>query len=344
MESKKINRILIVVSVVLTVAFGGCLFFSLRNPRFNFVNTISSISSFFVAILTIIYVYTTSKQMDFMKQQLAQMQQDQRTREQPILDLEPVEFKIERPKFYYSPPIDEYSYLARHFFSVRINNVSNYPAVFVDISAQLVISENECELCLDTTSRRINIISSNSISKEIKVMFAHDSQHKMMSALRSDLTSNLPKLKISILYKSLSGANYLLTHTYWIDIAEDDEQSFEILKSWHTALVSAPIEEKEMLEQLKKILDEETQNSLFYIAREAFDKKLIGADALRLHMVEIPQAFSLKTISDDEFNLEIESHQYGHYVGSRINGCDILPSEEPSVAANKNMMNDRLSS
>ena len=68
MGARKINKILIAVSIVLGITFVGCLVFSICTPFFSFIDTLSAISSFFVAVLTIIYVYTTSKQMDFMKQ------------------------------------------------------------------------------------------------------------------------------------------------------------------------------------------------------------------------------------------------------------------------------------
>ena len=70
MESKKINKILVAVSIVLIVAFVVCALYAFFVPFTSFTEIISAISSFFVAGLTIIYVYTTSKQMDFMKQQL----------------------------------------------------------------------------------------------------------------------------------------------------------------------------------------------------------------------------------------------------------------------------------
>jgi hypothetical protein len=321
MESKKINKILLFVSIVLIVAFIGCLAYSLYNPKFSFIETISSISSFFIACLTVIYVYTTSNQMDLMKQQLKQMQQEQQLSEQPILDLESTKFEIERPRFYYTPPMDEYSYLSRYLFFVQINNISNYPAVFVDVNAQLIIEENGHEMYLDATSRRVNAVAANSASEPIDIMFAGDGKNKIMSALRSFSTSGLPKLRISICYKSLSGANYMLAHTYWLDIANDNEEYSKILKNWHTTLVSAPVEEKEVLDVLKKTPKGKERNRVFDLSKELFDKKLEGDKVLPINMIEIPQNFSLKAISDDEFNNEIKHHQYGHYVGKHAGEC-----------------------
>lgn len=331
MGSKKINMILVIVSIILAAVFIGCLIYSLCNSRFSFVDTVSAMSSFFVAVLTIIYVYTTSKQMDFMKLQLEQMQQDQRLSEQPILDLVSTKFEIERPRFYYTPPEDEYSYQSRYLFFVRIHNVSNYSAMFVDISAQLLVEENERQLVLDTTSKRINVIAADSISEQINIVFAGDSKSKVMLALRSCSTSILPKLRITVYYKSLSGANYMLEHTYLLDIIQDNRELESVLKNWHTTLVAAPIEEKETLEILKRISAEKEWKKVFTLSKELFDKKLEGGSTLPIGMIEIPQKFSLRSISDDEFNSEIEHHQYGRYVGAHADGCQLAKDCETTT-------------
>lgn len=318
MGSKRINKILVAVAIVLGLAFIGCFFYSLCNPFFSFINTLSSISSFFVAVLTVIYVYTTSKQMDFMKQQLEQMQKDQRMTEQPILDLTELKFEIERPRFYYTPPEDEFSFLSRYHFSVQIHNVSNYPALFADISAQLLFEDHGKQFCLGATSRRLNLIAANTVTDSVSIMFANDKGHKIMSALRSYKTSGLPKIQLTICYKSLSGANYLLEHTYWLDVSKENKEDIVVLKNWHSSIISAPIEEKETLTIIKNEKNEDKWDMSFDLVKERFDKKLLGERSLTICLTEIPQKFSLKAISDEEFKKETKLHQYGHYVGHHV--------------------------
>ena len=77
MNSKRFNKITALIIIVLLLSFGGCLIYSKFNTEFSFINTLSALSSFFVAVLTAMYVYTTSNQMDIMKMQLKQMQQEQ---------------------------------------------------------------------------------------------------------------------------------------------------------------------------------------------------------------------------------------------------------------------------
>ena len=208
MGTKKINGILITVSLALVVAFIGCLVYSYFNPDFSFVDTISAVSSFFVAILTVITVYTTSKQMDFMKQQLDQMRDEQRLSEQPVLDIVMKRFEVERPRFYRSPL--GYSFQSRYFFFLQINNLSAFPAIFADVSAELIVKKGKKEKVFGAVSNRINVIAANTTSNELDIMFATDESCEILSALRSMSTSTLPKLRLVITYKSLSGANYVL--------------------------------------------------------------------------------------------------------------------------------------
>lgn len=319
MGTKKINTILVVVSLALIVVFVGCLVYSFFNTEFSFVDTISAVSSFFVAILTVITVYTTSRQMDFMKQQLDQMRDEQRMSEQPVLDVISPKFKIERPRFYHSP--EGYSFQARYFFSLTINNLSSYPATFADVSAELFVEENEKEMVLGAVSRRLNVIAANTTSDVVEIMFAGDSSSKVLSALRSLTASTLPKLKLIITYKSLSGASYVLEHTYLLDIREDEDEQGLILKNWHTTVTAAPVEEKETIEVLRKLADGKKRDQVFELSQKIFDAKLAGKEALDVSMIEIPQKFALKSITDKQFNEIMETHQYGRYIGNHTTEC-----------------------
>ena len=319
MGTKKINTILIVVSLALIVVFVGCLVYSFFNADFSFVDTICAISSFFVATLTVITVYTTSRQMDFMKQQLDQMRDEQRMSEQPVLDVIDLKFEIERPRFYHSP--EGYSFQSRYFFTLKINNVSSYPAIFSDVSAELIINQGKTELVLGAVSCRLNVIAANTTSDMINIIFAGDTSGRILSALRSLTTSSLPKLKLVVTYKSLSGASYALEHMYLLDVREDSDEQGTILKNWHTTITAAPVEEKEAIEILRKIPSGEKQDELFELAKKAFDTKLSGGTSLGVAMIEVPQKFALKSITDEQFNEITESHQYGRYVGKHMAEC-----------------------
>jgi hypothetical protein len=63
---KKIYFLLGFLFVVLVTIFGISIYFNTKNPEFDLVSTVAGFASFFIAILTILYVYTTSKQLEVM--------------------------------------------------------------------------------------------------------------------------------------------------------------------------------------------------------------------------------------------------------------------------------------
>ena len=176
-------------------------------------------------------------------------------------------------------------------------------------------------MVLGAVSRRLNVIAANTTSDVVEIMFAGDSSSKVLSALRSLTASTLPKLKLIITYKSLSGASYVLEHTYLLDIREDEDEQGLILKNWHTTVTAAPVEEKETIEVLRKLADGKKRDQVFELSQKIFDAKLAGKEALDVSMIEIPQKFALKSITDKQFNEIMETHQYGRYIGNHTTEC-----------------------
>ena len=240
--------------------------------------------------------------------------------EQPVLDVIDLKFEIERPCFYHSP--EGYSFQSRYFFTLKINNVSSYPAIFSDVSAELIINQGKTELVLGAVSRRLNVIAANTTSDMINIIFAGDTSGRILSALRSLTTSSLPKLKLVVTYKSLSGASYALEHMYLLDIREDSDEQGTILKNWHTTITAAPVEEKEAIEILRKIPSGEKQDELFELAKKAFDAKLSGGTSLGVAMIEVPQKFALKSITDEQFNEITEVLPGRHLRAGYLEGGD----------------------
>ena len=319
MGHKKINAILLVVLLVLLCTFGFCIYYSIINPTFSFLNTISATSSFFVAVLTVIYVYTSSNQMDLMRRQLDEMRTERLHREEPILDLEFTRFIVERPNFYYTPPDDEFSFISRYHFSGTIRNISSFPALFVDVSARLIITHQNEEFILPTASSMINVIPSNASSDEFSIMFSGDNEAYVLSRLRSSSYNDLPNLEVNILYKSASGGCYKLTYRYAIDYQGNSDEE-EIVKNWHTAIAAAPVEEKEILQVLQNKTTDRPNYYLIKRVREDLKRRLIGGEELAFQLVQQPQKFSFKTITDTEYEDEIGHHQYGHYIGTYQQG------------------------
>lgn len=100
MRAKGISKLLIAIFIALAGSFVLCAILSLNVESFDFIQSIAGTSSFFVAILTVIYVYTSTKQMDLMQRQLSEMTIERQSREQPIPSIENLTFLIQQPRFF----------------------------------------------------------------------------------------------------------------------------------------------------------------------------------------------------------------------------------------------------
>jgi hypothetical protein len=73
--------------------------------------------------------------------QLKEMRLERILREQPILNFEEERFNICRPAFYYTPPLDEYSFQSKYSYNTRIRNLTAFVAIQIDIKAELLVQK-----------------------------------------------------------------------------------------------------------------------------------------------------------------------------------------------------------
>ena len=318
MKLSKINRIVFGIIGILLLSFIGILYISSKDENIDFINAVSGISSFFVAILTGIYVYITSKQIEVANEQLFEMQKDRHLREQPLITIDDCVFEIERPRFFYTPPEDEYSFQSRYIFNANIKNVSSYLAVNIDADAEISVYKNDGQLILKTTNERINILPAGD-TINLSIMFCGDEITQLYESLREQKAQLLPKLNLTFIYKNLCGGFFETKYSMYLVTKENDMTS---LKMWHTKINAAYIEEKERLLELRKIRNPEHYDVQFEKIKNDFDKELGDDDSIVLKCVEIPEMFSLQSISKKAFAEKMEGHTYGRYVHSNAECCN----------------------
>lgn len=312
MNSKKTGIIVTLSIVILFITFFVVLGLSIvsKDADTDFIQIISGLSSFFVAILTSIYVYTTSKQIDVANAQLEEMKQERAMHEQPLLAIAKYQFEIERPNFFYTPPTDEYSFLSKYKFSASIQNCSNFSAIAVDIDVVVEIPGKETYYILKTVTKRINIIEPQA-EKTFSLDFVGDKTTKLFSALREPHASLLPQIAIIITYKNLCGG-FFKTESKMHVIPTDENYQVQIL--WHSRINSVYIEEAERIEQLQNSAHDEKWEKIFNDIKLKFDSSLGGQDSLLLKCLEIPESFSLTVLTKEEYEAEVKEHHFPHYV------------------------------
>lgn len=132
------KRYKIILGGIIAVFF-ICLIYSFIDRDFDFITYIAGLSSFFVALLTVVYVYTTNEQLKMMNKQLKQMEKEQKQQQQPFPHISKVELEIEKPRFFYTPPANEYSCQSRYRIIANIDNLTSEPAVLLDVVATIDI-------------------------------------------------------------------------------------------------------------------------------------------------------------------------------------------------------------
>ncbi len=150
MKIKNSQKILL--GFFILIAALGIYFFirSLASPTADFISSLSGASTFILALLTLAYVYITSKQLDVMAQQLNETKRDRELQNQPLPWINKVEICIEKPRVFYSPPEkNPYRTLARYFVYFNIKNAGSFPAISIDITASIMIPHNNNEIVLN---------------------------------------------------------------------------------------------------------------------------------------------------------------------------------------------------
>ncbi|AOY76702.1 hypothetical protein [Clostridium formicaceticum] len=316
MVSKKFNKMLYFIFFVLFVLFFGLAFISYRNPKFEFITYLSGSSTFIVAVLTVLYVFTTSKQLDIMSNQLEEMKKDRELQSQPLPYVENIKIIVDKPKFFYTPPEDEYSFHSRYRLKAILNNLSEAAAICIDFSACIIIPTENEKLSLECTLYRIDVMEGKSRLDEgdgINLLYPLDRNGKFFQALRSKGAKTYPRLYIKSFYRNVSGGCFTYTNEYYIipDVNKDDT-----IKDWHTQIVSFETKYKDKLSDLR-LLRNRRREKWDDLVKEVKDEIACGLidDVLELEVLAIPGKFNIESMERSDYEKIIENNKYGRFLG-----------------------------
>ena len=137
------------------------------------VDIVLSILSFLLAAISVVTVIITLKQNKKMIEnnslQLKEMQEEYRLSIQPLLEFQNAGFCLDRPRFFYSPPEDKYTFLSRYRFKTELKNISQVPAICIDVTAILYVFRDNDRKALKTITRRISAISGNDEKAAVEI-------------------------------------------------------------------------------------------------------------------------------------------------------------------------------
>lgn len=297
------------------------------NPS-DIINSILAVLSFILALISIITVIITIKQNEKLlqanKRQLEEMQEEHRLSAQPIITLVNGQFFIERPRFFYTPPEDTYSFLSRYRYRAFLKNVTSSTAICIDASAKLILPEGKMET--QDIAKRQNVLTNNTKSRPVSFLFVEDKNFDLYQVLRENKVTQLPRIEINIVYKNTCGGCFLSKQTFLLAPKDED---LNTIRSWHTVMASASVESKEMIDEMKRIRSEEKWEQRFQAAKETFDSRLGSPDksGLCLDVIEVPEKYDFRILSQSEYDKIVKNYHYPHFVRSTTR-CPIV-EEKP---------------
>ena len=282
------------------------------------INSVLSILSFIITVISIVTVIITVKQnkrlLEANERQISEMREEHCLSVQPIIILDNAKFSIERPRFYYIPPEDSYKFLSRYSYQTLLRNASAVTAICVDVSARLVLQRGDKELSLYAVTERENILPCNyEESKKISVLFAGDNLSYLYEALREPEGKKLPRIKVELVYKNTYGGYFRSRQTF---ILAPNKSDSEIIRTWHSAIVGAPVEAKETIDTMRYIPRNEKWQEAFNKINTIFDSQLGPTEKseIALRLIEIPEQYDFCSLSQGEYKSITEKYSYPHFV------------------------------
>lgn len=281
------------------------------------VNIILSILSFLLAAISVITVIITLRQnkkiLKANESQLREMIEEHQLSAQPILILSNNRFCANRPKMFYTPPEDGYSFQSRYVFETDLENISSSTALCVDFYSEVLIPDRKDKIVFHSTVKRSNVIPASGSTKNVNSLFATDIDGCLFEALRERDPRKLPRINIEITYKNTCGGYFLCSYSY---ILAPEESDLETLIKWHTSIKSAPTEAKEVIEALRNTKENEKWEQIFDISKEWYNRKLGNPEIqeLVLQCIEVPEKYRFLTLSKAEYEKIVAEYSYSHFV------------------------------
>lgn len=310
-----IDRILRITLYTLLASVIISLIYVFIDHTFNVATFVSVASTFAIAILTVTYVSTTSKQLAVMQQQISEGIKSRELAYQPLPIIRIKKFKLEKPRFYYSPPDDTHCVLSRYFADFEIKNSGNSPAVCVSVvgtlccydfaSKEMSVLSSEIQ---DKAPQNISVLGEKEKRQQHDLMFINDMKGDLVFGLRN--SKKTPIVLIETFYKNILGACFLSKQHFTLHI-KDKEQG-ELLGNWHTNISSFESRFANELATLRKIqkTNKKEWDELFEKVKNSFASLIIGDDQ-EISVNEIADGLSITVINESQYSEGIKKTYWG---------------------------------
>ncbi|WP_156388166.1 hypothetical protein [Pseudomonas sp. Leaf434] len=257
--------------------------------------------------------------------QLAEMKISRELLAQPLPIPKITALKIERPRFYYSPPEDEHSVQSRYFVHADLSNPTQYPAVGLSLSCSIQVGVPR--KALGWSDSYMSILAPgaalNDPSEMQDFLFNGDTTGRLFDSLRQNDPRQLPAILVVIHFKNVVGAHFRLVQAFRVLASHSH---IETLRAWHTAVVGSDTRFKQQLitlKELKRKNRDKEWDVLFESVKSEFSESVPKEEFLLVGAEIIPASFSLVQISEDDYDVALKNSAYPR----RMNDMYDCPAE-----------------
>ena len=319
------------------------------QSRGQFGDMFGALNALFTSITLVGVIYTIflqSRQMRkqeivnketlaSMSKQLKEMQLSRIMQAQPLPIFKLEKFSIKKPRFFYSPPDDEYSVSSHYVLEFALANPSEYPAINVDIKTVVMIPAGKEGIVLDSSANRFNIIPpSNSKTRPFKggfQFFEELCKTDLLECIRSGMRSKMPCIFTRITYKNVLGSCFGITQGYYIDAKERTQDA--PLANYQSTITTHEIEFKTEIEKLRRLhsaKNDEAWDTLFQGIKKEVSQKP-GPGQIELRCLERPDMFRFEILEPDVFEKEQNQTNYGSPVPKMHTECPALAAMQKGM-------------
>jgi len=340
---KLMQGILISLFVVLVLFGPGLIIYSYLNPSFNMSSILSAASTYAVALLTVGYVLTTSRQLDVMSNQLEEAKRYRELQNQPLPWIRVIRLSVEKPRFYFSPTENhnefDYIFLPRYDVSYSFKNIGASPSINTHISSNiLIVDEDETANRMDETPRGINrsikrliaffassrmqsengILALGAASDRIGALepgelYPTDTSTCMTNIIPDDGEANFLKsmrntspTKLPQLSVEVLYKNIMggcFISNYTFLVHPKNVEQYDVIAKWIASVISFPIKYKDEIIAIKNF-DKTNPEKSDALFEELLKRSGIEDDDIELALR--PLAYEVKAISIDQFNASLK--------------------------------------
>jgi hypothetical protein len=249
-----------------------------------------------------------------MSSQLEEMRSSRQLQSQPFCLPVVPHVDIERPCFFYSPHVNEYSAQSRYRIELGLRNPTQHPCIALRISAAIRLHVGGEDRDLSAPNEFVDCLLPADVinpgPSSPGIMFAGDSAGRFLDALTQPDRRHAPLVVIKIAYKNIAGGHFEVNQAFHVF---PDPAQANAVAEWHTSIAGFEAKHRQALNHLKamKATKDAAWNSAFEEVKTSFHQSLdANHNAIKLPCYAAAASFHVRQITCQEYERNLSPSCY----------------------------------